>query len=116
MASSSKKTKKKEKDDVTEAAAVVDEIQEDRDASAELPLTVHAQDRQWTFHCDEDEPLVNTLFIPLENSIGGKCILHYDSTSQGNVILDRTKTPSFYGMIYDDDIYLGAIIRISDDE
>ena len=115
METSVKTTKKQEKEDVAEAteAVVADEEEEEEEeerASNEIAITVHARDQQWTFHCDEDQPLANTLFIPLENFVGGKCILHYDTTTAGNQILDRTKTPSFYGMIYDDVIYLGGII------
>lgn len=104
---SAKGTEKQEKDDVIEPKAVVEE----RKPASEIALTVRARDQQWRFHCREDQPLANTLFVPLENTVGGKCLLQYESVTNGNTILDRKKTPSFYGMIYDDIIYLGAIIR-----
>ena len=108
MNASVKGTEKQEKDDVVDAKVVVETREP---ANNELALTVRARDQEWTFHCRDNQPLANTLFVPLENIVGGKCMLHYDST-KGNQILDRTKTPSFYGMIYDDIIFLGGIIRV----
>ena len=45
------------------------------------------------------EKLVNEVGFP------GKCILKYDSV-KGDVILDRKKMPSHYGMLYDETVYL----------
>ena len=36
----------------------------------------------------------------------GQCILKYDSAKKGEVILDRKKMPSYYGMVYDETVYL----------
>ena len=80
----------------------------------EIPITVHARDQKWTFHCGKHEPLANTMFIALEKILHGKCILYY-ATATGNLqLIDRTKTPAFYGMIYDDIVYLRAVIRPSE--
>ena len=35
----------------------------------------------------------------------GQCILKYESV-KGEVILDRKKMPSYYGMTYDETVYL----------
>ena len=98
------------------AAAVVEKSEEEErePASEKIAITVLARDQKWQFHVDEDQPLSSTLFIPLENLLEGKCMLHYESAKVGHQVLDRTKTPSFYGMIYDDLVYLGAVIRASD--
>ena len=40
-----------------------------------------------------------------EMGYGGQCILKYDSV-KGDVILDRKKMPSYYGMAYDETVYL----------
>ena len=80
----------------------------------EIPITVHARDQKWTFHCEKHQPLANTMFIPLENILHGKCMLHYPAAMGNMLLLDRTKTPAFYGMIYDDIVYLGGIIRLSE--
>ena len=90
-------------------------IVEDREpVSEKIAITVLGRNQKWTFHCDEHQPLANTMFIPLENLVGGKCMLHYDTVTTRYQMLDRTKTPSFYGMIYDDIVYLGGVIRRSD--
>ena len=112
MDASAKTTKKQEKGDVVEEPAAVKDSGEEENEPA-LAITVLSCDHKWEFHLDEDQPLNNTLFIPLEQLLGGKCMLHYESAA-GHQILNRTKTPSFYGMIYDDHIYLGAVIRASD--
>ena len=75
-----------------------------------IPITVKSGDEQWTFHCEDDTPLSTSLFKPMErlaNEMGfpGRCILKYDST-KGQVILDRKKLPSDYGMYYDETVYL----------
>ena len=111
MDASTKIMKKKETDDVTDTMAVVEEREP---ASEKIAITVLARNQKWTFHCDEHQPLANTMFIPLENLVGGKCMLHYDTVTTRYQMLDRTKTPSFYGMIYDDVVYLGGVIRSSD--
>ena len=100
--------KKNETDDVADTVAVVEELGE------KIAITVLGRNQKWTFHCDEHQPLANTMFIPLENLVGGKCMLHYDTVTTRYQMLDRTKTPSFYGMIYDDIVYLGGVIRRSD--
>ena len=41
----------------------------------------------------------------------GKCYLQYDNI-EGTHWLDRTKTPSHYGMIYDDTIHLRGVTRL----
>ena len=102
--------KKQEKDDVTNTPAVVKEC---GPVSEEIQITVIGHNLKLTLSCDTNQPLGNTMFIPLENLVRGKCMLHYDSVT-GNQLLDRTKTPSFYGMIYDDIVYLGGVIRPSD--
>lgn len=120
MDASVKTTKKQveEKGDVAEAAAAVEETVEEEDeehASRDnLAVTVFARDRKWQFWLDEDQPLSDGLFAPLENLLGGKCMLHHQSATRGSQILDRTKTPSFYGMIFDDVILLGAVTRTCD--
>ena len=111
MNASMKIMKKKETDDVTDTMAVVEEREP---VSEKLAITVLGRNQKWTFHCDEHQPLANTMFIPLENLVGGKCMLHYDTVTTRYQMLDRTKTPSFYGMIYDDIVYLGGVIRRSD--
>ena len=112
------KTQVEEKGDVAEAAAAVEETVEEEDeehASRDnLAVTVFARDRKWQFWLDEDQPLSDGLFAPLENLLGGKCMLHHQSATRGSQILDRTKTPSFYGMIFDDVILLGAVTRTCD--
>ena len=108
------KTAKKqveEKDDVTEAAATVEETVEEEESRDNLAVTVLARDRKWQFWLEEDQPLSDGLFDPLEDLLGGKCMLHHQSATRGTQFLDRTKTPSFYGMIFDDVIFLGAVIR-----
>ena len=65
----------------------------------------------WTFHCVISKPLSVSLFEPMEKLAGemghrGKCILMYDSAKKGEVILDRKKMPSYYGMVYDETVYL----------
>ena len=102
---------KQEKDDDTNTAAVVEEREP---VSEKITITVLGRNQKWTFHCDEHQPLANTMFVPLENLVGGKCMLHYDTVTTRYQMLDRTKTPSFYGMIYDDIVYLGGVIRPSD--
>ena len=77
----------------------------------DIPITVVSGDQKWTFHCDEYQPLATTLFIPSGNLVGGRCFLNYNSVTMGNQLLDRTITTSFYGMIYDDIVYLGGIAR-----
>ena len=84
---------------------------EHEDTSTEIAITVFGRNQKWTFHCDEYQPLATTLFIPLENLVGGRCFLYYDSVTMGKQLLDRTNTASFYGMIYDDIVYLGGITR-----
>ena len=100
--------KTKETDDVTDTVAVVEEREP---VSEKLAITVLGRNQKWTFHCDEYQPLATTLFIPLENLVGGRCFLYYDSVTMGKQLLDRTNTASFYGMIYDDIVYLGGITR-----
>lgn len=100
-----------EKDDVAEAAATVEETVEEEESRDNLAVTVLARDRKWQFWLEEDQPLSDGLFDPLENLLGGKCMLHHQSATRGPQLLDRTKTPSFYGMIFDDVIFLGAVIR-----
>ena len=112
---SSAKTMKEGENNVTDATAVDDErvtTDEELD-SGQLAITVKARDQNWTFHCHKDRPLADTMFTPLENTLGGKCMLLYDSV-RTRELLDRTKTPSFYGMIYDDIVYLGGVIRPSE--
>ena len=111
MDASMKIMKEKETDDVTDTVAVIEEREP---VSEKLAITVFGRNQKWTFHCDEHQPLANTMFIPLENLVGGKCMLHYDTVTTRHQMLDRTKTPSFYGMIYDDIVYLGGVIRPSD--
>ena len=113
---SSAKTMKEGENNVTDATAVDDErvtTDEELD-SGQLAITVKARDQNWRFHCHKDRPLANTMFTPLENILGGKCMLHYDSATARYELIDRTKTPSFYGMIYDDIVYLGGVIRLSE--
>ncbi len=110
MDTCAKIVKKKEQEDVTDTPAVIEEC---GPVSEEIQITVLGRNQKWTFQCDKDETLANTMFIPLENLVRGKCMLNYDSVT-GNQVLDRTKTPSFYGMIYDDIVYLGGVIRPSD--
>ena len=116
MDASAKTTNKQEKNDVIQAAAIVEESEdaERKPAGKTIAITVLARDQKWQFHIYEDQPLSGTLFIPLESMLEGKCMLHYQSAKVGQQILDPTKTPSFYGMIYDDLVYLGAVIRASD--
>ena len=38
---------------------------EHEDTSTEIAITVFGRNQKWTFHCDEYQPLVTTLFIPL---------------------------------------------------
>ena len=107
------KTAKKlvaEKEEVAEAAAAVEETVEEA-IPDNLAVTVLARDRKWQFWLEEDQPLSDGLFDPLEDLLGGKCMLHHQSATRGPQLLDRTKTPSFYGMIFDDVIFLGAVIR-----
>ena len=94
-----------------EPATVEDSGEEENEPA--LAITVLAREHEWQFHLDRDQPLNNTLFIPLEQLLECKCMLHYESTTRHQIV-DRTKTPSFYGMIDDDHIYLGAVIRTSD--
>ena len=96
-------------DDVTDIT--VPACAEHEDRSTEIAITVFGRNQKWNFHCDEYQPLATVLFIPLENLVGGRCFLHYNSVTKGNQLLDRTKTASFYGMIYDDIVYLGGIIH-----
>ena len=113
---SSAKTMKEGENNVTDATAVDDErvtTDEELD-SGQLAITVKARDQNWTFHCHKDRPLADTMFTPLENILGGKCMLLYDSVRARYELIDRTKTPSFYGMIYDDIVYLGGVIRPSE--
>ena len=110
------KTAKKlvaEKDEVAEAATAVEETveEEEEEIPDNLAVTVLARDRKWQFWLEEDQPLSDGLFDPLEDLLGGKCMLHHQSATRGPQLLDRTKTPSFYGMIFDDVIFLGAVIR-----
>ena len=115
-----KTTKKhvEEKDDVAEAAAAVEETREEEEyghaSRYNLAVTVLARDRKWQIWLDEDESLSDGLFAPLENVLGGKCVLHHQSVTRGHQILDRTKTPSFYGMIFDDVIFLSTVVRTCD--
>ena len=111
MDTCAKIVKKKEQEDVTDTPAVIEEC---GPVSEEIQITVLGRNQKWTFQCDKDETLANTMFIPLENLVGGKCMLHYDTVTTRRQMLDRTKTPSFYGMIYDDIVYLGGVIRPSD--
>ena len=80
----------------------------------EIPITVHARNQKWTFHCEKHQPLANTMFVPLEKILHGKCMLHYRTVTGNMQLINRTKTPAFYGMIYDDIVYLGGIIRPSE--
>ena len=64
----------------------------------------------WTFHCVISKPLSVSLFEPMEKLAGemghrGKCILLYDDL-KGQVILNREKKPSYYGMTYDEIVHL----------
>ncbi len=110
MDTSSEVVKEQQKNNDTGTPAVIERYET---VSKEIPITVLGYNQQWTFHCDEHQPLANTLFIPLENLVDGKCMLFYDATT-GNQMLDRTKTPAFYGMIYDDTVYLGGVKHLSD--
>ena len=38
--------------------------QEKDTVSEQIPITVHARNQKWTFHCDKHQPLANTMFIP----------------------------------------------------
>ena len=95
------------------SAKIVRKQQEDT-VSEEIPITVHARNQKWTFHCGKHEPLANTMFIALEKILGGKCMLYYPTVTGNLQLLDPTKTPAFYGMIYDDMVYLRAVIRPSE--
>ena len=117
-AKAAKKKQVEDKGDAAESAAAVESVEEeeyDHASGDNLVVTVLARDhRKWQIWLHEDEPLSHTLFAPLENVLGGKCILHHQSATRGNQILDRTKTPSFYGMIFDDVIFLGAVVCACD--
>ena len=92
------------------SAKIVKKQQKDT-VSEEIPITVHAHNQKWTFHCGKYEPLANTMFIALETILGGKCILYYPTVAGNLQLLDPTETPAFYGMIYDDMVYLRAVMR-----
>lgn len=53
---------------------------------------------------------VCTPTLILNHIYQGKCYLKYEN-AKGTHWLDRTKTPSYYGMIYDDIIYLCGVTR-----
>lgn len=95
------------------SAKIVKKQQKDT-VSEEIPITVLAHNQQWTFHCGKHEPLANTMFIALEKILDGKCMLYYQTVTGDLQLLDRSKTPSFYGMMYDDIVYLRAVIRPSE--
>ena len=95
------------------SSAKIVQKQEKDTVSEEIPITVHARNQKWTFHCGKHEPIANTMFIALEKILGGKCMLYYPTAAQNLQLLDPTKTPAFYGMIYDDMVYLRAVIATS---
>ena len=98
----------KKKDDSNASDATVES---DTDV-VDIPITVHDGDEKFIYHCANDKPLSASLFIPLEQLIGegGQCILKYESM-MGPCMLDRKKTPSFYGMTYDESVYVIGIIH-----
>ena len=96
-----------------ESAKIVKKQEKDT-VSEEIPITIHAHNQNWTFHCGKHQPLANTMFIPLEKILHGKCMLYYPTVTGNLQLFDRTKTPAFYDMIYDDMVYLRAVIRPSE--
>ena len=106
----------------------------------EISITVVGHDEKWCFHVPQNGKL-EILFNQLEKITGGqstisylhihslphsslpphlsslitgKCFLSYDNIS-GRHLLDRNKTVSSYGMVYDDVVHLRGIIKTSDD-
>ena len=77
----------------------------------EIPITVHfnAHEKR-VFFCRSQQPLA-AIFGPLEALIGHRCLLVYNNP-RGVQMLDRTKTPLFYGMTYDEDVYLATVTRL----
>ena len=98
---------------IMSSAKIVKKQQKDT-VSEEIPITVHARNQQWTVHCGIHEPLANTMFKTLDKILGGKCMMYYPTVTRNLQLLDPTKTPAFYGMIYDDIVYLRAVIRPSE--
>lgn len=89
------------------AVAVADVV------TGQIPITVHSAEQTWTLWCQENQPL-SALFDPLERSVGKRCLLSYIN-STGVHMLDRRQTPSFYGMIYDDNVSLAGTVQVCDD-
>ena len=86
--------------------------------SSEIPITVVGDGQKWTFHCGSKKPLSITLFAPLEKLMaqGGRCFLIFNGVVDGKMgphMLDRKKTPSHYGMTYDETVHLGGVIHCS---
>ena len=74
---------------------------------------MHIGDEQATFWCYDNESL-HTIFNPVEQLVGKKCILSYDNY-RGMQLLNRDNTPSFYGMTHDEDVYLRGTITLCED-
>jgi hypothetical protein len=94
-------------EEVNSEVAVVDVV------TGQIPISVHSAEQTWTFWCQENQPL-HALFDPLERSVGKRCLLSY-TNSTGVHMLDRRQTPSFYGMIYDDNVSLAGTVQVCDD-